>query len=189
MTAVPISGPDARVFEHQRIWRLDFDVFQWAASALADSIADDPPDLVAGIARGGLPLARTLAGRLNVPMLEISARHYRSDEPYARGRGRVAIGPIDSSKAGDRPKLLVADDMCGSGATYRAVCSALETTLAPAGLRTVALCRNTGSTWTPDRWIWDTGDWVVFTTWNEPVEQPTEPLPWPADVRYGGDRS
>ncbi|MGH8967715.1 MAG: hypothetical protein ACRDXB_20645, partial [Actinomycetes bacterium] len=50
--------------------------------------------------------------------------------------------------------------------------------LVPTALRTAALCRSKAATFTPDTWVWDTLDWVVFP-WNEPA-QTSEDLIVPA---------
>ncbi|MFC5099192.1 phosphoribosyltransferase family protein [Kibdelosporangium philippinense] len=78
-------------------------------------------------------------------------------------------------------RVLLVDDICGTGSTYRAVIPWLATHLAPAAVRAAALCRSKASAFTPDTWVWDTLDWVVFP-WNEPVLT-SEDLIVPASLR------
>ncbi|WP_190132990.1 phosphoribosyltransferase family protein [Streptomyces mashuensis] len=73
-------------------------------------------------------------------------------------------------------RLLVVDDIAGSGATLRTVQTWLRARLQPAALRSAVLCRNRGTGTTPDTWGWDVADWVRFL-WEGPLDQATEPLP------------
>lgn len=175
--------PVQRVFEHKRIWNLDQEAFQTAAALIA---AHEPrPDAVIGIARGGVPLARELAGHFGVEAIEITARHNTTDDLYLEATGRVQLPTTTADALGrlaSGQRLLVADDICGTGATLKAVLPFLTERLAPEQLRSAVLCRSQAADFTPDIWVWDTLDWVVFP-WNEPADQPTEPLVTPAAVR------
>ncbi|MFJ3946182.1 phosphoribosyltransferase [Streptomyces griseoaurantiacus] len=177
------SAPVQRVFEHKRIWNLDQDAFQTAAALIA---AHEPrPDAVIGIARGGVPLARELATHFGVEALEITARHNTTDDHYLEATGRVQLPTTTADALGrlaSGQRLLVADDICGTGATLKAVLPFLTEHLAPEQLRSAVLCRSRAADCTPDTWVWDTLDWVVFP-WNKPADQPTENLAAPAAVR------
>jgi len=158
-----------RVFEHQRVWRLAPEVFTEAAALIA---ANEPrPDVVVGIARGGMPLARALAEHYHVPVAELPARHNESDALYlpASGTVRLPQEPTAGLREIEGARLLVVDDICGTGATHRAVLAWLCLHLATHHVRTAALCRSRASDFTPDIWVWDTLDWVVFP-WNETAD-------------------
>lgn len=159
-----------RVFDHQRLWRLDEPVFTRAAEMLAEHEASYWPEIVIGIARGGLPLARAVGRRLGADVVEIFARHNISDSPYVQATGNVQLQSLTEPfvRVCTGRRLLIADDICGSGATLRTVRALLTDRAAPASLRSVVLCRNEGSAETPDAWLWDTRDWVVFP-WDEPA--------------------
>lgn len=176
----PVPG-FARTFDHERLWRLTEDVFERGAVMLA---AFEPvPAAVIGIARGGIPLARFLGRYYAVPVLQVTARHNLSDDIYAAATGVVDIAGTGIS-AGGLPgglDVLVADDICGTGATLRAVLPAVEAQLRPSRLRVTALCRNAAASVWPDSWLWDTRDWVVFP-WDAAVTEPTEPLTLPGAV-------
>ena len=58
--------------------------------------------------------------------------------------------------------MLLVDDICGTGSSYRAAVPWLATHLAPTAVRTAALCRSKAAAFTPDTWVWDTLNWVVF---------------------------
>jgi uncharacterized protein len=171
-----------RVFARQRIWLLEEAVFARAAALLGRY--EPRPDLVVGIARGGMPLAHRLSEHFGVAVLELAVRHNKSDEIYLPATGDVEL-PDPPSALGRIPagrRLLVADDICGTGATLKAVLPWLGEHLRPSALRAVVLCRSEAAHFTPDTWLWDTRDWVVFP-WNEPVGEPTEALVLPDGVR------
>jgi hypoxanthine phosphoribosyltransferase len=181
----PPAGRQAvqRQFDHQRIWELTQPVFEQAAVLLAK--AAPPADVVVGIARGGVPLAELAAGRLGVPAVPLRARHNLSDDICLPASGNVQIAADEA--AGLAPavtgrRVLLADDICGTGATFAAVLDCLRS-LHPAEVRTVVLCRSEAAAFTPDVWVWDTRDWVVFP-WNEPAGQPTEMLVLPRQARH-----
>jgi hypoxanthine phosphoribosyltransferase len=170
-----------RVFEHRRIWRLTQDAFASAAALIAGQ--EPAPEVIVGIARGGVPLARLLAARFSVPAVELTARHNRSDDIYLPATGQVALPdePDAALAAHQGARVLLVDDICGTGSTYRAAVRWLAAQLAPAAVRTAALCRSKAAAFTPDTWVWDMLDWVVFP-WNEPA-QTSEDLIVPAGPR------
>lgn len=186
VTTPPAPRALARIFDHVRIWHLTSEVFEAAAVMLA--VHEQVPDVVVGIARGGMPLAQLLGAHYGVPVLELTARHNLSDGIYAEATGIVELTE-NSFRDQQHPagsKILVADDICGTGATSRAVLRWVTGNLRPSRLRMTALCRNEGASPMPDSWLWDTRDWVVFP-WNEAITEPTEPLALPVAV-LGKDR-
>jgi uncharacterized protein len=180
--AQPAGQSVQRQFDHERIWELSQPVFEQAAVLLAE--AAPPADIVVGIARGGVPLAELIAGRLGVPAVPLRARHNLTDDIYLPASGDVRIAADEAASlapAVTGRRVLVADDICGTGATLTVV---LEWTarLHPAEVRTVVLCRSEAAAFTPDAWMWDTRDWVVFP-WNDPAGQPTKMLGLPRQAR------
>ena len=185
-----------RVFEHRRVWRLTQDAFVSAAELIAGQ--EPAPEVVVGIARGGVPLARLLAAHYSVPTVELTARHNRSDDLYLPATGQVELpNEPDRALAAHRgARVLLVDDICGTGSTYRAAVPWLATQLAPAAVRTAALCRSKAAAFTPDTWVWDVLDWVVFP-WNEPAQTSKDlivpagprvrPAPGPASALYLDD--
>ncbi|WP_328384505.1 phosphoribosyltransferase domain-containing protein (plasmid) [Micromonospora zamorensis] len=177
-----------RVFEHQRIWHLTQDAFTSAAALI--SAHEPAPDVVVGIARGGVPLAHLLGAHYGVPVAELLARHNRSDEVHHPATGDVAL-PDEPDPALARFRgagVLLVDDICGTGSTYLAALPWLARHLAEPVVRTAALCSSKATLFTPDIWVWDTLDWVVFP-WNEPTPT-TEDLVVPdaPRVRSGDER-
>jgi hypoxanthine phosphoribosyltransferase len=181
----PVTAPAVeRVFDHQRIWRLTANVFERGAAMLA--ACEPVPAVVVGIARGGIPLARFLGGHYGVPVLEITARHNRSDDLYTPATGIVELSGagLRADLLAGRPEVLVADDICGTGATLREVLPRIGTQLQPSRLRVTTLCRNAAASVWPDSWLWDTRDWVVFP-WDTDTSEPTQLFTLPDAVRCG----
>lgn len=172
-----------RVFDHHRIWRLDGGVFEHAAELIAAHTRQ--PDTVVGIARGGVALARRLGELHGAPVAEVTVRHNHSDAVYLPATGRVDLpDPSVLDGIDDGGHLLVVDDICGTGATLTAVLPWLVRYLKPSELRTAVLCRSEAAAFTPDVWVWNTRDWVIFP-WDEPITQATQALPWPERVVTG----
>jgi hypoxanthine phosphoribosyltransferase len=171
-----------RTFEGRRLWRLDHDAFAGAAALIAEAEQAHHPQLVIGVARGGRALADHLSTRMGVPAVMVSARHNIDDQVRQQVSGTVTVDPLPTLlPLGER--VLVVDDICGSGATLKAVVRLLDSRLDQARLRTAVLCRNTGADITPHTWVWDVADWVCFP-WETPPNAPTEPLPAPTTVRH-----
>jgi hypoxanthine phosphoribosyltransferase len=158
--------------------------FHEAAARLADTVGGlrVRANAVVGIARGGQPLAEFLGRALGLPVHHVRARRNHGDGVYEQGTGMV---DIDSSRLRCQrgAQLLVADDICGTGATLTAVRRHLAAVHGSKVAFACTLCRNEGSTVCPDAWVWDVRDWVVFP-WeaHDPGVQ-THPLPAPLVVR------
>ncbi|MGP4112306.1 phosphoribosyltransferase [Streptomyces sp. 4N509B] len=181
-----MSGSGARrVFQGRRIWRLSPDDFHLAARLLAEAAEPVAPELVVGVERGGRALAKTLARLLGVPHALVTARHNASDEPALPATGRVDLDLTPLGGGGGVPvagrRLLLADDICGSGATLTALRGRLRE-LGDPPTWSATLCRNTGAAVRPTWWVWDVADWVAFP-WEPPPSAETTPLPAPTRLR------
>lgn len=174
--------PAARIFEGTRTWRLSWDCFSQAAALIAAAERPHAPGLIIGVERGGRALAKELSASLGVPAVMIRARHNATDQAGLQATGQVTV---DLSALAGRPagRVLVADDICGSGHTLSAVSRALTAKHGTACIRAAVLCRNAGSAVDPDTWAWDVADWVSFP-WEPEPAAPTEPLPPPAIARH-----
>ncbi len=178
-----------RDFEHRQIWRLTPETFRDATTLLTDAILRDHPTIerVIGIANGGVSPAHIIASTLGMNARIVRARHNTSDDAYQQATGKVSLdlGRLGRTLDGHRIKgrVLVVDDICGSGATLRRVCHTLTPLLSPnTQILTAVLCLNTGATTLPDYSIWTVSDWVVFPWEQPPADQATTPLPPPKEV-------
>ncbi len=180
--AVTSSVP-ARVFERKRVWQLGRAAFEVAAALIATAERAYQPELIIGIDRGGRDLATALSGHLCVPAIMIRARHNPSDEIALPAVGAVTadLSPLGTCEAPAR--LLIADDIAGSGQTLAVTSGLLAARFGTARIRTAVLCRNAGSSTAPDTWVWDVADWVVFP-WEPPPGAPAESLPLPDSARH-----
>ena len=176
----------SRIFERRRVWSLDQAACEAGCALLAAAVSlrFAPFDAVVAVARGGCTPAGMVAAALALPVVAVRARHNRTDAVRSRATGRVEMEVPDLGGLPERPRLLLVDDICGSGATLEAVGGMLRFRVRPRGLRTAVLCRNAGSASRPDVWVWDVRDWVAFP-WEEPPREATEPLPAPSFVGFG----
>jgi hypoxanthine phosphoribosyltransferase len=163
--------------------------FAEAAAQLADTIANlrVDADAVLGIARGGQELADRLGGTLTLPVHQLRAWHNRGDGIYQPGTGTVAI---DAGMLRFRRgvRLLVADDICGTGGTLTAVRQHLATAHDARVVFAGTLCRNEGNTVYPRR-LGVERPRLGRVPW-EPHEPGlrTSPLPAPCAVQTAAER-
>lgn len=144
-------------------------------------------DHVIGIAEGGAAPAQVMASALGVPALSVRARHNASSATYQQATGTVHLDldPLTRALNGKRltGRVLLVDDICGSGATLHRVTHDLAPLLSPSSqVLTATLCLNTGATTLPDYSVWTVSDWVVFPWEKPPADGDTEPLPVPTEV-------
>lgn len=172
----------ARVFRNARVWRLGITEFHHAVGLLADAAGVHRPQAVVGIDRGGRAPATAIAARLGLPVTMLGAVHNTSDAVALHATGRVTLD-LRRIHVLAAERVLVVDDICGSGATLRATIRAVEALHPRTSIRTAVLCRNVGAAHTPDAWVWDVADWVAFPWETAPAGVTTEPLPVAAGVR------
>lgn len=178
-----------RVFEHHRTWRLTPDTLREATTLLAGTILRDHDSIqqVIGIANGGTAPARMIASTLGVKARTVRARHNSGDAIYQQATGKVTLNldPLTHTLHSRRMqgRVLVVDDICGSGATLRRVHHDLAPLVSPTGqVLTAVLCLNAGASTLPDYSIWTVSDWVLFPWEQPPTGQVTTPLPPPKEV-------
>lgn len=159
----------ARRFRHQRLLDMTLPAYEHAVRLLtaAAEARFAPISAVIAIANGGLAPASGISGILDVPNYRLTAKHNPTDAIYTEATGHVIHDLTTLTAALNGQQLggtvLLVDDICGSGATFTAVQSALRPHLhAEAVVRTVALCRNAGTSLDPDLWGWTVDDWVHF---------------------------
>lgn len=167
-----MTGPHttaARVFARQRILQVTPEGYIAGVRLLAEAaqLRHGPVTAVIGVANGGLVPAQALGALLAVPRYRVDARHNPTDALYTHASGHVTcdVRRLASTLAGRRltGRILLVDDICGTGATFHALRPALDDYLAcGATIHTVVLCRNVGAVHEPDLWLWTVDDWVRF---------------------------
>ena len=174
----------SRAFNRDFAWRMTGNQAATAASLLSEAAARTGPiDLVIAIARGGTQPAHNVAAALGVPVHTVRARHNPTDAIYAQATGHVSCDLTEADPVFGR--LLVVDDICGTGATLSVVTSALSGLAKPGtALVTATLCRNAASLYQPDLTVWDgLREWVIFPWEAAPPDGlPVRDLPDPRQV-------
>ncbi|MEW2401372.1 phosphoribosyltransferase family protein [Streptomyces sp. NPDC046862] len=179
-TSAPVAQ---RLFRHRSPYALTEPKYEAAIELLSSAIAHGGPiAAVIGIAGGGTAPAEQLATQLGVPVSHLAARHNSSDALYVQATGTVTVTVPASFPEALAGRVVLVDDICGTGTTFTAVTNALAARLtSDARVDTVALCRNVGSPTRPSWWVWDVDDWVVFP-WEPRPDIPVRPLALPERV-------
>lgn len=175
----------SRRFRRERLLSISPATYERAIRLLAVAAETRfaPINAVVGIANGGLAPAADVSAALGVPAYQITAKHNPTDAIYTEATGSVThdlsalAAALDGRQLGGT--VLLVDDICGSGATFATVTTALRAHLRPdATVRSLALCRNAGAQLDPDLWGWTVDDWVLFP-WetSAPAGATVEPLP------------
>lgn len=150
-----------RLHEGVRTWLLGRAQFLQAVRLLSALVKDKwEIDLVIGIARGGLEPAKLIALDLNRPLLVVRAKSNVSDEVMSETRREILVQEEDLLQIPQDKRILLVDDICGSGMTLRELLRRLCGVTAK--VHCVTLCCNEGSALKPDAWIWTVRDWVIF---------------------------
>src|SRR5262249_24585544 len=121
------------------------------------------------------------AASLVVPAGPPLARHNDTDTVRLPATGRVRVDATSLPPGSRRGRVLLVDDICGSGATLRTVSAVLSGVWKPTLLRTAVLCRNAGAGYQPGSWIWAVAAWVCFP-WEPHPGTATAPLALPVGV-------
>lgn len=172
-----------RVFDSTGVLRLDEDTVRRGIEVLAEALVAAPPEVVIGIARGGTHLAHALAAHLRRPHVVVRASHNSGDAVRQQATGLVTLDVTAATHLDHGLRVLLCDDIYGTGATVRAVSTVLNAFIVPRQIRTVILCRNEGAGDHPDLWLWEVRDWVVFPWEPPPPASQTRTLPPPSYVR------
>ncbi len=173
MTGFPTTA--ARTFARRRILQVTPEAYLTAIRLLAQAaqLRHGPVTAVIGVAQGGLAPAQELGALLAAPVYRVDAQHNPTNALYTQASGHVScdVRRLAATLAGRRlaGRMLLVDDICGTGATFHALRPVLDAYLARgATIHTAALCRNAGAVHDPDLWLWTVDDWVRF---------PWEPAP------------
>ncbi len=153
------------MWTRQGPYLLDWASFGALLGEIAEQVRVDDfrPDAVLAVARGGLTAAGYLCCALDVPVMHtIRVRRTRGDERYA-AKQRPVIDTDGPLRVGPGDRVLVVDDIVGTGATAEAVREHLRSAgVADDGVRLAAVVRNHQSQYLPDYCPAVIDDWIVF---------------------------
>lgn len=116
----------------------------------------ESPDLVVGIARGGIPLAMVVADRLGVPIDFVNVKSYAGI--HERGPPKILSTLVEDIRG---RSVLVVDDLVDEGDTMDTILAYLAK-LSPKKLITAVLFIKPWSRFKPDFYLETVDRWVVF---------------------------
>jgi hypoxanthine phosphoribosyltransferase len=170
---------DGDLWRHRVLYMLSWENFDTAIQSIAAQLraADERVDCILGISRGGLVPAVALSNVLSVPEFHVVAvgrnvgtgRYLDKQPPKMLWRGN-----LDAVRG---RRVLVIDDVAGTGETLRYVCD--QVTLAGAGkVRSTVVVKMQQGNSVPDFFAVELDDWVVFP-WEDsevPASAQTRPV-------------
>jgi len=137
------------------------------ASRLAQTLAhkivgsDFSPDIIIGIARGGLVPARMVCDLLLLDeMISISTEHWGTASKKEKARIKISL-PKEADISGK--KVLVVDDIADTGDSFLLIMDYLKEK-GPFDIRTAVFQYKTSSTFIPDYWgeKLEEWNWVIY---------------------------
>jgi hypoxanthine phosphoribosyltransferase len=147
------------------IYHLSWERLDALCTSLYQRIGADgfEPDIIVAIARGGLVPGVRLSHLFSVEAFEVATIQKNLTSERYSARGRAVVKAFSQLMRDGR--VLVVDDIVGSGDTLRVACQALD--IPPERLRTAALFVNDSCETPPDYYERRVDDWVVFP-WEMP---------------------
>lgn len=124
--------------------------------------ADNRPDIIVAISRGGLTLGHLLSDHLRIPIATITIQSYTDIQT----QGEVRLTEKLRTPIRSRHVLLV-DDVSDSGKTFARAVAYLKR-LGPAEISTLAMFYKPHSAFRPDYYARQTKKWILFP--YEPTE-------------------
>ncbi|MFE9018928.1 phosphoribosyltransferase [Streptomyces sp. NPDC007808] len=182
-----VAGEQPGMWTRQGPYLLDMTTFGRLLEDIAGEVraAGFVPDAVLAVARGGLAAGGYLTCALDVPVMHtVRVRRTADDSRYA-AKQRPVVDASGSLGLGAGDKVLVVDDIVGTGATADAVLEFLAARgVAREDVRFAAVVRNHRSGYVPDHCPAVVDDWIVFP-WETARESTEDCRPFPAAARVG----
>jgi hypoxanthine phosphoribosyltransferase len=148
------------LWRRQCIYVLDWDRFEDLITGLAESLTHRTIDSVVGIAKGGLIPAIRLAHIIDVPYVgTIAISHNVNSRPFSN-RSEAKLSSLNIN-AESTAKLLLVDDIVGSGETLRLALGAMAAQ-GFSEVTTASLVVNTSAVTLPDHHAIKVDDWIIF---------------------------
>ena len=134
-----------------------YDNFKIDTNEILIKIRKFQPQVLIGIARGGLTLSHAIAEGLQIRNIQTI-----STELYDKTKKRDALCVKGFCELKDIERVLVIDDIADSGDTLKATMEMLRTKHPKVEFKTATLFYKKTSVYEPDFWINETNDWIDF---------------------------
>ncbi len=134
-----------------------YENFREDTRKLLEQIKAFQPEMIVGIARGGLSLSHALAEGLNIRDVQTLRT-----ELYDESEKRDAITIHNNCVFEHIKRVLVVDDIADSGDTLKAVMSELLEKNSKIEFRSCTLFYKRTSVYEPHYWINEADDWIDF---------------------------
>jgi xanthine phosphoribosyltransferase len=134
-----------------------YENFKQDTNKLIEKTHDFKPDIIVGIARGGLTLAHAMAEGLGIRNVQTLRT-----ELYDKDLKRDEITIHNSCLFGDVSRILVVDDIADSGDTLKAVMQELACGSSDIVFKSATLFYKKTSIYEPNFWINEAKEWIDF---------------------------
>ncbi len=134
-----------------------YENFKNDTNRLIKKVEEFNPQVIVGIARGGLTLSHCMAEGLNVREVQTLRT-----ELYDATCKRDSLSVFDTCEFKDVERILVADDISDSGETFDAIMKHLREKYPKVEFKSCALFYKKTSIYEPDFWINEANDWIDF---------------------------
>jgi len=134
-----------------------YDNFKTDTNRLLLEIKEFKPEVLVGVARGGLTLSHAIAEGLNIRNVQTL-----STQLYDKTQKRNNICIDGECKFEDVQKVLVIDDIADSGDTLKAIMEMLHSKYPKVEFKTATLFYKKTSVYEPDFWINEADEWIDF---------------------------
>ncbi|WP_373003959.1 phosphoribosyltransferase [Sulfurimonas sp.] len=134
-----------------------YEDFRIDTKKLLSDVKEFKPEVIVGIARGGLTLTHALAEGLDIREVQTLRT-----ELYDDTHKRETLSIFGDCDFGDKSRVLVVDDISDSGDTLKAVMLHLTSKHENIEFKSSTLFYKKTSVYEPDFWINEADDWIDF---------------------------
>ncbi|MEA2091409.1 MAG: phosphoribosyltransferase family protein [Campylobacterota bacterium] len=134
-----------------------YENFKIDTKKLLFDVKEFKPQVIVGIARGGLTLSHALAEGMDIREVQTLRT-----ELYDKTCKREMLSIFGECSFNDATKVLVVDDISDSGDTLKAVMSHLTLSFSGIEFKACTLFYKQTSIYEPDFWINEADDWIDF---------------------------
>ncbi len=134
-----------------------YDDFKNDTLQLLAEVQPFQPEVIVGIARGGLTLAHAMSEGLSIREVQTIRT-----ELYDATHKRESLSIFGGCDLKDHKRVLVVDDIADSGETLQAVMQNLESEFREITFRSATLFYKKSSVYKPHFWVNEADEWIDF---------------------------